>query len=644
MIDYEYQELFEQNSVRKEWRIQVFNGDILESVITNAELHADSIKLCQPLCTESMLTYGTCEASYIKFTVVSSVGQLKGKKLIVLFRFSSETETEYLQVGEFYVDSDELSDDRKSRDITAYDKIQTIINSDIVEWYSECGLPLNLKDFRDSFFEYFDLEQEDVELVNDDMVITETALPETISGLDVLQAICSGNGCLGRINNEGKFKYVFLNEPDTKNYGRNYKQGTLVYEDYEVKPITALRIYSNNDMEVVVGNGNNEYVMEDNFLFYDKLESVLTEHATRVFNIIKETPAYRVLRVDTYGDLCVEPGDMLTFTSYDGDTLTTFVLEKETSGLQALTDSFDTQGTEYFEYDLTSENSSIRRLWNNTTALQVQVESARTYVYAHRSTRNITVGHIEEVEIVNISIATIDNAIPVFLATIPLNMSTDGEITFRYYLDGLPIESDSDTIYLTKGEQFVTISNFFELTANRQVNLTVTAQTGYRRSVEREQTAKIISIVNWIQSRDTEVTTNNFSEPDYIEVDVDTTPPSAVITKNELRAMIFGSGLAPEEPWDGTITVTEPSDAWNLIEVGFAGAGESVSVSTLTPIGISKTEVASAWNLVEVGFANATDTNSVQLYTDMYVRHTEDGRVRVIEDMSAIRYTEGDAE
>ena len=256
MIDYEYQELFEQNSVRKEWRIQVFNGDILESVITNAELHADSIKLCQPLCTESMLTYGTCEASYIKFTVVSSVGQLKGKKLIVLFRFSSETETEYLQVGEFYVDSDELSDDRKSRDITAYDKIQTIINSDIVEWYSECGLPLNLKDFRDSFFEYFDLEQEDVELVNDDMVITETALPETISGLDVLQAICSGNGCLGRINNEGKFKYVFLNEPDTKNYGRNYKQGTLVYEDYEVKPITALRIYSNNDMAIAAGSAD----------------------------------------------------------------------------------------------------------------------------------------------------------------------------------------------------------------------------------------------------------------------------------------------------------------------------------------------------------------------------------------------------
>ena len=645
MINYEYQDLFAQGSVTKEYRIQVYSGETLESVITNTELYSESIELHQPLCTESMLRYGACESAYIKFTVVNTVGTLKGKKLIVKCRPLPDSTAPYLPIGEFYVDTDELADDRKSREITAYDKIQTIINTDIAKWYSECGLPLNLKDFRDSFFDYFGIEQEEVELVNDSMVITEVALPETISGLEVIQCICAGNGCLGRIDNEGKFKYVFLNDPDEQDYGRNYKSGTLIYEDYEVQQITALRFFSNNDMEIYVGEEGNEYVMEDNFLFYDKLESALEEYVTNIFNIIKETPKYHVLKVETYGDFCIEPGDMISFTSAEGDTLSTLVLQKTTTGLQALTDEFETIGTEYFEYDINSENSSIRRLWNNTVALQTQMESARTYVYAHRNVKRFNIGHTAETEIIKITIATVDDTIPIFLATIPLEMSLDGEIIFRYYVDGLQVENDTDRIYLAAGEQFVTLSTFFELTKNQRINFTVTAQTAYRESEDRKQEAKLISLKDWIDNQsitiDEETGEASF-DYDYVETPVDTTPPGATIYLQKIRAMLFASGLAPTEPWDGTLLNVDEASVWTLEEIGFKSASDSVTINTQTPTGITGSDTVSMWNLEEITFAGAGEVLNVNMYTETYVRVNEDGETERITEDGLVRYTEGD--
>ena len=83
MISYSYQSLFEQNSIGKQYSIQVYDGSTLETTITNEELYSENIERHNPLCTEETLRYGACEASYIKFTVRSTVGTLKGKKLIV---------------------------------------------------------------------------------------------------------------------------------------------------------------------------------------------------------------------------------------------------------------------------------------------------------------------------------------------------------------------------------------------------------------------------------------------------------------------------------------------------------------------------------------------------------------------------------
>lgn len=644
MINYAYEGLFEQNSIDKQYSIEIYNENILEGTITNNELYSGAFEHQMPLCTEDTLRYGACESAYIKFTVISSVGTLKNRKLLVYVTPEGGTK---LQLGEFYVDSDELSDDRQSREIIAYDKLYTIINTDMLKWYREVGLPLSMKNFRDAFFEYFGLEQLETTLCNDGMIITEVEeVADQLSGLDVLSSILAGNGCLGTINNEGKFRYVTFTDYDTKSYGTHYKQGSLVYEDYLVQPIATL-IFTVQNKEIVVGadptSSSNIYRMEDNFLFYDKLEADLAPYVQNIFDVIKLTPAFRPLRADTYGDPCVELGDMATFTTPEGNTLRTFVLEKVEKGLVALSDEYEIKGTEYYVYDLNDGNSKIRRLWNNTLEL---VSNAKCYVYAHRNSGvSFDIGHTTNTTIITIPLASEDECIPVFVATIPLVMSVDGEITFRYFLDDIEINpNDNDTIYLTRGEQFVTLSSFIEMPANARKRFTVTAQTGYRQSVEREQTAKIISLKDWIDNQsitvDTQTGTASF-DYDYVEHPVDTTPPGAFIDSGKIRAMIFASGLAKEQPWDGTITIAEPISNWNIENVGFANAIDSVTVNVQVPIGDNIQDSTSGWAIVGVTFSETTDSVFVVTHAQSFPIITEDEEALITED--GIRfYTEGD--
>ena len=66
MIDYEYADLFKQNSVEKQ--ITITSDDGLVN-ITNNELHQEEFELTESLCSESELTFGCCEAGMIKFKV-----------------------------------------------------------------------------------------------------------------------------------------------------------------------------------------------------------------------------------------------------------------------------------------------------------------------------------------------------------------------------------------------------------------------------------------------------------------------------------------------------------------------------------------------------------------------------------------------
>ena len=318
---------------------------------------------------------------------------MKEKWLNVKMTIGEHKDQPFL-IGRFKGYSDKVTADRKYREVVAYDALYDIINKDVAAWYNSvfpsheeqktdkdgiastviCHDPITMKQFRDSFFNYFGIEQADTILVNDSMYIEKTvevtasgevssettetsSIGESMSGQEVLSCICEINGCMGHMGRDGKFHYIYLEQEIQGVYPKNdlYPADDLYpkdpksnridkdayisaeYEDYLVKPIDRLQIREQkNDIGVIIGTGNNGYVIEDNFLVYGKGTNELTVAANNIFSKIKGI-IYRPYQADCKGNPCLEVGDAVRFTTRY-ELIESYILSRTLNGIQALRD------------------------------------------------------------------------------------------------------------------------------------------------------------------------------------------------------------------------------------------------------------------------------------------------------------------
>lgn len=432
MIDYKYFDLFWNGSVDKQWKIEYEGGVI----VNKGQLFSESIELTESLCSGSELRFGSCEASSFKFKIGNTVQSLIGKWLNVSIVLD-HNEDEPFVVGRYKVASDKVTSDRMWREITAYDAMYDIINSSAVEWYNKI-LPNNnskvtMKQFRTSFIESFGLKQKDISLANDDMIIEKTIqvgegteidtsteqvsiLKESsLSGLNVINAICEINGCFGRIGRDGKFHYIYLHQAIEGLYPANNlfpdrapdhmvqaKTGHLYpqnpeskrietsnyiechWEDFVTKRITKLQIrQEENDIGTVwpdedLKQGDNCYIIENNFLVYGKTADQLSAIAKNVFNKITDI-VYRPFDSDIRGNPCLEVGDAIRIsTKYE--IVESYILNRTLKGIQALRDSYSAKGTEKYSEKVNSVSQSIIQLKGKTNTLIRNVEETRSEI------------------------------------------------------------------------------------------------------------------------------------------------------------------------------------------------------------------------------------------------------------------------
>lgn len=395
----EYGEQFLKDSVDKQLSIVTDDGQIH---ITNNELHQEQFELTESLCSESELTFGSCEAGMVKFTVSNIFSGLKDKWMTIKMVLAGNTANPF-QIGRYKVCSDTPEADRTKRDIVAYDALYDVINADVAEWYNTL-LPdkdsiTTMKAFRDSFFGYFGIEQADVQLVNDDMKVEKTVEPEELSGATVLNCICEINGCFGHIGRDGRFHYIYLEQEIQGLYPRNnlYPADDLYpcepkstriskslyisarYEDFLVKSIDKLQIRKEeDDIGVIVGSGTNAYVIQDNFLVYGKGSEELTGIANNIYGKIRGI-IYRPFSADCKGNPCIEVGDAVRLpTRYE--IIESYVLKRTLKGIQALRDNYEAAGEEYRSTQVNSVHKSIIQLKGKTNVLTRTIEETNSKI------------------------------------------------------------------------------------------------------------------------------------------------------------------------------------------------------------------------------------------------------------------------
>lgn len=392
MVDYEYSELYKQESIDKQMNIAFDGGNI-----TNSDIHSEEFELEESLCSDSQLRFGSCEASMIKFRISNIFTPLKDKWLTVTETLNHNTDTPF-KFGEYKVHSDTPTADRRYRDVVAYDKMYDIINADLTEWYNSLfptdDTEMTLKEFRTSLMNYLGVEQEDATLVNDDMIIKKTIKPTQLAGRDVVCAICEINGCFGHIGRDGKFNYVFLAKRIQGLYPANdlYPKDDLFpreqitnkidkslyidckYEDYLSQKITKIKIrQEENDIGKTYPDGNvtdndNVYSVTDNFLVYGKGETELEDIAKKLYSVISGTE-YRPYEAEVVGNPCLEVGDAIRFnTSYQ--IVESYILKRTLSGVQGLRDELSADGEEYLSENASGIESQIQQLKGKSNVLE----------------------------------------------------------------------------------------------------------------------------------------------------------------------------------------------------------------------------------------------------------------------------------
>lgn len=397
MINSSLKEKYWDSSTDKQMVISVVGTN---QKIDNSMLEIGTFALEESLCSESELKFGACEANCVKFTARNTAGNIIGKTISIEETIDGDSKNP-MPYGVFKVASDVPTADRTKRQITAYDAMYDIINTDVKSWYAGLSFPMTLKQFRNSFFAHLGIAQVETSLVNDSMTVNKTIVAtqtddssavteeSAISGKTVVTAICEINGCFGNINRNGKFEYVFLkkivsalypaedlfpsdnlfpSDANTESMTGHYI--TFDYEDFQSKEITQLEIKTSEDNAgAIVGTAGNNYSITGNFLVSDKTGAELERIANNLLPIMKQAVYTPIKSCTCVGNPCLTLGEPIRFNT-TREIVETYLLQRTLTGVQSKRDSISAQGTQTHSAKVNSIRDTIESVERRTGKLE----------------------------------------------------------------------------------------------------------------------------------------------------------------------------------------------------------------------------------------------------------------------------------
>lgn len=490
MINSSLKEKYWDSSTDKQMVISVVGTN---QKIDNSMLEIGTFALEESLCSESELKFGACEANCVKFTARNTAGNIIGKTISIEETIDGDSENP-MPYGVFKVASDVPTADRTKRQITAYDAMYDIINTDVKSWYAGLSFPMTLKQFRNSFFAYLGIAQVETSLANDSMTVNKTIVAtqtddssavteeSAISGKTVVTAICEINGCFGNMNRDGKFEYVFLkaitsalypaedlfpsdnlfpSDANTESMTGHYI--TFDYEDFQSKAITQLEIKTSEDNAgAIVGTAGNNYSITGNFLVSDKTGSELEQIANNILSVMKQAEYIPIKSCTCVGNPCLTLGEPIRFNT-TREIVETYLLQRTLTGVQSKRDSISAQGTQTHSAKVNSIRDTIESVERRTGKLERNADHLQsTYEDLEKQTSS---KFEQTAESISAEVNRAQKAEGALDASLELKLGRDENDQVISM-----INASADQIML-RGNRLIIESNNFQLDGNGRVSI-----------------------------------------------------------------------------------------------------------------------------------------------------------------------------
>lgn len=339
-----------------------------------------SLNLEEVLCDSEFSLRQLC-ASKFEVQCFNLNSDLTGCEITVTCTNTQTNEEIPLFVG--IIDSSTTDNFGDYRDIIAYDKLYTLRDKNVGEWWDDFwesrptytqvavpsgsptanqyyervnneyvlstdtsvvsgktyyyGTPIaTIGQLRASLCASVGLNVVSTTLLNDDIQIKEYMssddpnVPTQVSFGDLMSMICEINGVFGHINREGNFEFVdIVNNAYTQISADSYEKKNVKFEDYTTKQITGINVFeSNDDLMLAYGDNTNAYSMCGN-IFTLNLDSydILNTMCLRLMNILLNVQYIPCSIPLIVSDLSLKVGDKII-----SDKGTHFILSQTFSG------------------------------------------------------------------------------------------------------------------------------------------------------------------------------------------------------------------------------------------------------------------------------------------------------------------------
>ncbi|MBR6045765.1 MAG: hypothetical protein IKP95_12805 [Ruminococcus sp.] len=390
------------SSIAKNWTIQIYDGGTLEGTIPISKMVDGSIRIKEQLCSSDALTIGSCEAASFELRLADIGGlQLKGKRLNVKVSMQGSEYFEF-PLGVFNVDEVPRKNNTWFYTLTAYDNM-VLFDVDVRKWYNRLTFPITVKQLRDSLCSSVGVQQAAGQtLPLDSLRLTKADLSGSLRGREALRAICELNGCFGHINRQGQLVYIALGGASvitfTEGGDTHYKPGAT-HEPWATEPYDSVIVYAiNDDVGVTYPEigGMRSLSIGNNFLTYGLTDAQKASVAEAIYNRVS-TISYTPHHTTVQGRPWLEVGDPISIVS-DGETVTTYILERTITGFQAIEDEYEAKGSNEIDNE-TSTQKQIDRL--KDTANQIKSD------YLRADMAEITYATIENLDATNAQITNL---------------------------------------------------------------------------------------------------------------------------------------------------------------------------------------------------------------------------------------------
>lgn len=406
MIDFPLKNLFTQDSISKEIIITFL--DDTSRRYTNEDIVSEQYHLTESLCSQNSLKFGSCESSLVKFTILNDNKSWKDKWIKISLIINNVVNNPF-QVGIFYVQEDTPSSDKYTRQITAYDRMFTLLTKNVRQWITDFWKDkknCSLKEFRNAFCNSLGIKQVEQTLINDDILVNEDMTSDIITGQDILEDLGEINGVFTHFTRNDELTYITLALPNLypsqelypntnvfpghSNDTDTYEQITqddyteCIYENFETSKCSGIIIQqSDEDVGVTVKQSDdNIYRIVNNIFARNKNSDELNIIASKLFNYVQNISYIPISQLSKiHSNLCIEIGDTIEINTNEG-VITSFLLERNVSGIEGMSDTYTSKG-ELTYTDTVSDNSlssNVEQLKNKTHNLTNNIDTLKSEI------------------------------------------------------------------------------------------------------------------------------------------------------------------------------------------------------------------------------------------------------------------------